>query len=112
MNVTEIIRKYGAGELTLQEANEKLAESGTGLYLDPNKNVLTDEEKAATVVSDNPEEVSGYGLMSVGIGAPEKMHVANGKFDYDTGLNGYYFYIGDKVFEVDGDHIAAIEEEK
>lgn len=112
MDVTEIIRKYGAGELTLQEANEKLAESGTGLYLDPNKNVITEEEKAATVVSENPEEVTGYGLMSVGIGAPEKMHVANGKFDYDTGLHGYYFYIGDKVFKVDGDHIAAIEEEK
>lgn len=111
MNTKEIMEKYCAGEISMEEANKLFEEIGAPVHLVEGKNTITPEEAAATVVSDNPAEVSGWGLMNHGIGGMEKMHVDHGKFDYDTGFylgpTRYPFYIGGKRFLVDGDHIAA-----
>lgn len=108
---TEIINRYTNGELTLEEANAALAECST-LQLNPEKNVITEEEKAATVVSDDPMQVTGWGLMNHGIGSPEKMYVENGKFAYDTGFGlgehdpSAVLYIGGRVYHIEADHLA------
>ena len=41
--VNEIMEKYKAGEITVEEANEQLKSSGAAFHLEP----MTDEERAA-----------------------------------------------------------------
>ena len=47
MTTNEILNKYTTGEMTLPEANEALKEAGAGFTLDPNRNVITQEEFVA-----------------------------------------------------------------
>lgn len=51
--MNEIINKYKAGEITVDEANEKLREAGAGYYLKP----LTEEERAA---KKEREDIAGF----------------------------------------------------
>ena len=78
-NIDEIIGKYTAGEVSLEEANIALKDADCGLQLDPQKNVLTEEEKRATTVGYYPEQANGWGLMNTGTGSPDKVQVKNGK---------------------------------
>ena len=41
--VNEIMEKYKAGEITVEEANEQLRQQGANFHLEP----MTDEERAA-----------------------------------------------------------------
>ena len=43
MSISEIMEKYNAGEINIEEANEQLKAAGAGISLKP----LTDEERAA-----------------------------------------------------------------
>ena len=45
---TEIILSYSKGEITVEEANKRLAECTVGLRLDPMKNAITGAEMAQT----------------------------------------------------------------
>ena len=97
MTQYEIIKAEGKGEITIEKANEMLKEIGSKVKLVEGKNTITAAELAATVVS-----------MAHGIGSPEKMHVANGKFDYDTGFdrnNHVTLYLKDRKYRVIHDHI-------
>ncbi len=108
MTQYEIIKAEGKGEITIEKANEMLKEIGSKVKLVEGKNEITPAELAATVVSDDPAKVTGWGHMAHGVGSPEKMHVANGKFDYDTGFdrgNGVVLYIKDRKYRVVHDHI-------
>lgn len=108
MTQYEIIKAEGNGEITIEKANEMLKEIGSKVKLVEGKNTITAAELAATVVSDDPAKVTGWGHMAHGIGSPEKMHVANGKFDYDTGFdrnNHVTLYIKDRKYHVVHDHI-------
>ena len=49
-NMMEIIRKYTAAEMTFEEANSALAQDRTGIYLDPQKNILSEAEKRVTTI--------------------------------------------------------------
>ena len=82
MNVTEIILKYTAGEATMEETNAALKEAGSGLYLDPMKNVLTEEDKRATTIGYYPDQANGWGLLDTGTGSLDKIQVVNGKTKY------------------------------
>lgn len=75
MTNIEIIRKYTAGELTLAEANLKLR----GIRLNPDKNILTEEEKRATTVGYYPEQANGWGLLDTGTGSLDKVEIRKGK---------------------------------
>ena len=79
MTTNEILNKYTTGEMTLPEANEALREAEAGFTLDPNRNVITQEEFVATTAGETPDTVNGYGLMDHGVGCLEKVHVVNGK---------------------------------
>ena len=80
MTVNEILEKYTKGEMTPDEANAALKEvEDNDLFLDPNRNIITQEEFMATTAGETPDTVNGYGLMDHGVGCMEKLHVVNGK---------------------------------
>ena len=75
MTNIEILQKYTAGELTLDEANAKLE----GIRLNSGRNILTDEEKRATTVGYFPDQANGWGLLDTGTGVLDKVEVRGGK---------------------------------
>ena len=75
MTNIEILNKYTAGEITLEEANEKLV----GIKLNPGKNTITAEEKRSTTIGEYPDMANGWGLLDCGAGPMDKVHVVNGK---------------------------------
>lgn len=106
--MNEIIKAYADERISLEDANKQLEAIGSTIRIDPDKNVISAQEMAATVVDDDPAKVSGWGLMYHGIGKPEKMRVQNGKFEYDTGYEkdqGIVLKILDRKYRIIGDHI-------
>ena len=104
MTTNEILNKYTTGEMTLPEANEALKEAGAGFTLDPNRNVITQEEFVATTAGETPDTVNGYGLMDHGVGCMEKVHVVNGRtVDVDMGQETAYVYMAGKRYRLRGD---------
>lgn len=109
-NPSEIILKYTAGEATLEETNAALKEAGSGLYLDPQKNILTEEDKRATTIGYYPDQANGWGLLDTGTGSLDKIHVVNGKTKYpiNTVVDGEanmlaYILIAGRTYKVMGD---------
>lgn len=105
MTVNEILEKYTTGDMPLDEANEALAKETEGkLKLDPNRNVITQEEFLATTAGDTPDTVNGYGLMDHGVGCMEKVHVVDGHTaDVNMGEEFALVYIAGKKYELKGD---------
>lgn len=99
MTNIEIIAKFNAGEMTLDEANAKLK----GVKLNPEKNVLTEEEMRATTIGYYPDMANGYGLLDTGTGTLDKVTVENGKLKYGVGDIFALCIIGGKVYEVKND---------
>ena len=103
MKTNDIIRAYTKGKLTAQEANGKLKEIGVNVRLVEGKNQLTAQEIAETRVGDTPQEANGWGLLDVGIGGFEKVHVVDGvTVDYDNGADTNYalVLIGGKMYKI------------
>jgi hypothetical protein len=102
MKTIDILRKYTAGEMTLEETN--IALEGKGFHLEPGKNILTEDDKRATTVGYYPDQANGFGLLDSGTGTLDKVFVRDGKL---VGCNmGEAFamvFIGGKVYEVKGD---------
>lgn len=95
---------YTKGEKTLEEANKALKEMGSNLYLNPDRNKLTEEEKRSTTVGYYPNQANGYGLMDHGVGCLEKVHVVNGRtVDVDMGQETAYVYIAGRKYRLRGD---------
>ena len=105
MTVNEILEKYTKGEMTPAEANAALKEvEDNDLFLDPNRNIITQEEFMATTAGDTPETVNGYGLMDHGVGCLEKVHVVDGKTpDVNMGEEIAFVHIAGRVYELKGD---------
>lgn len=103
MNSTAIIRAYTDGTLTMDEANAKLAAIGSNVRLSEGKKALTEDEIAQTKVGKTPKDANGWGLLDVGIGGYEKVHVVNGvTVDFDKGADTNYalVIIGGKMYEI------------
>ena len=105
MTVNEILEKYTKGEMTPDEANAALKEvEGNDLFLNPDRNIITQEEFMATTAGDTPETVNGYGLMDHGVGCLEKVHVVNGKTpDVNMGQETAFVYIAGRRYRLRGD---------
>ncbi len=102
--IEEIILDYTKGEKDLPETNEALKEAGSNIYLNPDRNKLTEEEKRATTVGYYPDQANGYGLMDHGVGCMEKVHVVNGRtVDVDMGQEAAYVYMAGKRYRLRGD---------
>lgn len=110
MTTNEILNKYTTGEMTLPEANEALKEAGSDLYLDPDRNKLTEEEMRGTTVGYYPDQANGYGLMDHGVGCMEKVHVVNGRtVDVNMGAETAYVYIAGHKYQLKGDTLVEPE---
>lgn len=108
--IEETILDYTSGKTGLPETNEALKEAGSDLYLNPDRNKLTEEEKRDTTIGYYPDQANGYGLMDHGVGAFEKVHVVNGKtVDVNMGAETAYVYIAGKKYELKGDTLAEPE---
>lgn len=102
--MNEIINDYTAGKKTLKETNEALKKGGYGLVLDPNRNVISQEEFLATTAGDTPETVNGWGLMDHGVGCMEKVHVVDGRtVDVDMGQETAFVSIAGRRYRLWGD---------
>lgn len=109
----EIIGKYTKGEATLPETNEALKEAEANVHLDPERNVLTAEELAATTAGETPAEVNGWGLMDHGFSVMEKVQVAEGHtVNVDMGGELAYVYIGGKRYKLSGTELQDNPEEE
>ena len=108
MTVNEILEKYTKGEMTPDEANAALKEvEGNDLFLNPDRNIITQEEFMATTAGDTPDTVNGYGLMDHGVGCLEKVHVVDGKTpDVNMGAETAFVYIAGKCYNLVGDTLA------
>ena len=105
-NVTELLKQYTRGEITLEETNAALAQTGFGLRLNPAKNVLTEEERRATTVGDHPEDANGWGLLDTGTGSMDKVQVKNGKLVHGgCGEIHALCLIADRVYKVEDDKL-------
>lgn len=71
MTTTEILSKYTTGEATIEEVNTSLAEIGSSLRLNPEKNVI------------KPDEVEKYGLLNSGWGGFDKVAIENMELKHD-----------------------------
>lgn len=102
MSNLENIKKYTAGEITLEEVNAALA--GSGYHLDPGKNALTEEEIRATTIGTYPDMANGYGLLDTGTGTLDKVEVRGGKLvDTDLGIMPGMVIIAGRTYYVNGD---------
>ena len=102
-NINETMSKYTAGEITLEQANEELKKAEAGFHLDPNKNLLTEEEKRATTIGCYPDQANGYGLLDTGTGTLDKVEVRDGHLvGCDCGEMYALCMIAGKVFPVKG----------
>lgn len=86
--VLEILRDYGDGKLTVEEANQKLKEANAGIYLNPNKtgNAWIDDGLGGEVCTVENGKVVGGGIAD----------------DYDIIYNG-------KVWHTNGDGETLVE---
>ena len=97
MTATEILRKYTAGEKTLEETNEALKEVGTPFHLDPTRNKI------------KPDEVGHYGLLDTGTGSLDKVKVEDGHLvNADCGEMYALCILADKVYVVKGTELLSI----
>lgn len=103
-NIEETIRKYSAGEMTLEEANARLKDAGAPIHLDPQRNVLTEEQMRATTVGYYPDQANGWGLLDSGTGTLDKVEVRAGRLVHmDCGEMAALCIIGGRVYRVKGD---------
>lgn len=101
--VMDIMMEYTSGVKDLEATNAALKEADAGFHLNPDKNALTEEEIKATVVSDDPASVTGFGLLDSGTGTFDKVKVENGHLvNCDMGEAYALVLIGGKTFKVKG----------
>lgn len=106
-NMMEIIRKYTAAEMTLEEANSALAQDRTGIHLDPQKNILSEAEKRVTTIGYYPNQANGFGLLDTGTGSFDKVEVRSGKLvNCDCGEMYALYIIAGKTYHVKGNTLA------
>ena len=104
-NITEIIEAYKKeienasaedAKAALVKANKAL--KGTGIQLDPEKNVIKPEE--AAVVCEDVSKMNGFALLDTGTGTMDKVEIKKGKLVHSIGDMVAFVIIGDVLFEV------------
>lgn len=103
-----ILNEYTAGSKTVEETNKALTEIGSGLYVDPEKNTITEEEKRQTVVGYYPEQTNGFGLLDTGTGTMDKVQIKNGHLvNCDCGASYALVYVAGRMYHVNGTELVA-----
>ena len=106
ININEVIEAYKKEiekatndedrKAALAKANKAL--KGTGIQLDPEKNVIKPEE--AAVVCEDVSKINGFALLDTGTGTMDKVEIKNGKLVYSVGDIVAFVVIGNALFEV------------
>ena len=105
VNINEVIETYKKeienasaeeAKAALTKANKAL--KGTGIQLDPEKNVIKPEE--AAVVCEDVSKINGFALLDTGTGTMDKVEIKNGKLVYSVGDIVAFVVIGNALFEV------------
>lgn len=98
-----ILRKYTAGEYSVEEANKELAAIKSSLRVDPMKNVITEDELRRTTVGAYPDMANGFGMLDTGTGTLDKVEVKNGKMlNCDCGNMYAIVFIAGRMYKVKG----------
>ena len=127
--VNEIMEKYKAGEITVEEANKQLRQQGANFHLEP----MTDEERAAkkqredeqgyipateeemraTTIGHFPDQANGFGLLDSGTGTLDKVRVKDGRLvNCDMGESYALLIIAGRTYRVKGTALVEPEPEK
>ena len=102
-DLKEIISKYTLGDATMEATNAELEKAGANFYLNPQTNILSEEEKRATTVGYYPEQANGYGLLNTGTGTLDKVEIRNGKLVHcDCGSLYALVSIAGRTYHVKG----------
>ena len=88
MNTIDIIKKYTAGESTLEDTNKALKDAGAAFHLEPGKNEI------------KPGEETTYGLLDSGTGTMDKVEVKDGKLVHGMGDAFALLFFNGKKYEV------------
>ena len=100
VDINKILKQWADGEKTLEETNEAL--KGTGIYVDPDKQKITEGEGA--VYCEDLSKINGYGLLDTGTGTLDKVKIKNGKLVDSIGNMTALVLVGDVHYKVvDGD---------
>lgn len=107
MTVNEIIARYTTGNLSLEETNERLRAIGSNLYLNPDKNALTEEEI----------QEGTAGLLDIGVGSWDKVEIKDGSLVYavnivkEDGTTNMPAYVraNGKLYEVFGRELVEVQ---
>ena len=88
MTIINIIKKYTAGEATLEETNEALKATGAKFHLEPGKNEI------------KPGEEGHFGLLDTGTGTMDKVEVKDGELVHGVGEAFALLFFNGKKYEV------------
>ena len=75
----EYLADYISGKINLEQLNQKWADLGMELHLDPTKNIIT---SGGATVQKNDADINGYVMADSGTGTMDKVMVKNGKLVY------------------------------
>lgn len=102
MKINDILMKYTAGEMALEDANKALKEAKAGFHLDPKKNELTEEEiKNGTA-----------GLLDTGTVTLDKVKIDPAKMELincDCGESYALCIVNGKTYNVKGKKLETIQ---
>lgn len=108
--ILDILMDYTSGKKDVETTNAALKEAGASFYLDPGKNVLTEEEIRASIVGHYPDMANGFGLLDSGTGTLDKVAIKNGELvDCDMGIQKALVVIADRWYYVDGKKLVSEE---
>lgn len=101
---------YTTGQIDYEEANAAFSAAGSDVFLDPDNDILTEEEINGTTLGNNaPYTINGYGMMDHGFQL-EKVHVVNGKTpDINMGAERAYVYIAGERYQLFGDELGEVQ---
>ena len=107
LDLEQVLMDYRNGEKDVEETNKALQELNSGLFIDPDKNVITDEEWANTTITGDLKTINGYVYVELGVGDPEKVRVIDSVLQgCNMGEQYAQAIVGPLWWEIKGDKIA------
>ena len=101
----EYLADYISGKINLEELNEKWAEIGMELHIDPTKNVIT---TGGATVKENDADINGYVMVDSGTGTLDKAMVKDGKLVYPS-ADILFAFIGTTRYTVENGEILHLD---
>ena len=101
----EYLADYISGKINLEQLNQKWADLGMELHLDPTKNIIT---SGGATVQKNDADINGYVMVDSGTGTMDKAMVKNGKLVYPS-TDILFAFIGTTRYTVENGEILHLD---